>query len=424
MKTLLKFSLLSILAIIGFTSCEEDLGGGGSGGGGTTVSDPSTLLLTETGFVSFDATVMPGESFSVRLQAEQGDSPLGVLTITEDGSNVDLTRISIDGVAASSNPIVLFGTDKDGFTADITIVAQTGESTNSYAFIVADEEGNTSTETVTITTESIVMVTPPTILVEGSGMAMVTPGSIFGLPVNVSNVTTPLATIGVLQDGQYMDADRLWFDDITIQFPTNPATLPPSDANGFMRTIFLRVHADSGVRTYTVELTDEAGETYTKDVTLETGTSVTILDGVLFNRAGPAGTGGLDLDDGMSVGSADARADIKDEGIDGGPISSNWIRQISGANGASLKHIFEGQGGLPDNFDFDNVTTSQQVASLWDNGVPFVDTNADGDPVSLRVETGDIFSVMANNKFYLLRVAAINETVDNNQDNYMIDIRF
>lgn len=420
MKTLLKFSMLSILAIIGFTSCEEDLGGGGGGGG--TTNGPSTSLLTETGFVSFDATVMPGESFSVRLEADQGDSPLSVLTISEGGTTVDLSRISIDGVAASSNPIVLFNSDKVGFTKDITIVSQSGESASSYTFRVADEANNFSTETVSITTESIVA--PPTILVEGSGMAMVTPGSIFGLPVDVTNVTSPLVTIAVLQDGQYIDADRLWYDDITIQFPTNPAALPPSDANGFMKTIFIRVHADAGIRTYTVEFTDEAGGTYTKDFTLETGTSVTSLNGILFNRAGPAGTGGLDLDDGMSVGSGDARADIKDEGIDGSPVASNWIKRISGANGASIKHLFSNQGGLPDDFDFDNVTTSQQVASLWDNGISFIDTNTNGDLISLQVETGDIFTVSANNKFYLIRVAAINETVDNNQDNYMIDIRF
>ena len=119
------------------------------------------------------------------------------------------------------------------------------------------------------------------------------------------------------------------------------------------------------------------------------------------------------------------RADIKDEGIDTNqPNASNWIRRISGANGAEVRHIFDGQNGLPDDFNFDNLSTSQQVAALWDNGVSFVDSNIDGDPISLRVETGDIFIVSANNTFYLIRVTAISETIDNNQDSYMMDIRF
>ena len=126
----------------------------------------------------------------------------------------------------------------------------------------------------------------------------------------------------------------------------------------------------------------------------------------------------------MSVGSTDASAEIKDEGIDGGPLASNWIRRISGANGAEVRHLFNGQNGLADNFEFDNVSTAGQVAALWDNGVSFVDTNSDGDGVSLRVEPGDIYTISANNTFYLIRITQVVETVDNNQDNYMVDIRF
>jgi len=383
MKTLIKFSLLAILAVVGFSSCTEDgIIGGGSGGGtggGGTVVGPAVLLLTEADFVSFEATVMPEESFSVRMQAEAGDNPLDALTITENGDVVDFSRITIDGEAAASNPILLFNDDKVSFTKDITVVSQTGESESTYTFSVADEATNQASSAVFITTEADVL--PPTILVEGSGMAMIAPGTIFGVPIAVSDVTTPLSTISVLQDGVAIDADRLWYDDVTVQFPTNPAQLPDVDRLGLMRTIFIRVHADAALRTYTFELTDENGQVFTRDITIETGTSVTTLDGVLFNRAGPSGTGGLDF-------------------------------------------LFNGQNGLADNFEFDNVSTAGQVAALWDNGVSFVDTNSDGDGVSLRVEPGDVYTISANNTFYLIRIAQVVETVDNNQDNYMVDIRF
>ena len=130
MKTLLKFSLLITLAVIGFSSCEDDLTGtGGTGGtGGGNVTLPTTLLLTETGFVDFEATVTPGESFSVRFQADQGDFPLNALTITEETETVDAARLTIDSVAASSNPILLFDTDRTGFITDITCLLYTSPS--------------------------------------------------------------------------------------------------------------------------------------------------------------------------------------------------------------------------------------------------------------------------------------------------------
>jgi len=421
MKTILKFSLLSILAIIGFTSCEDDPIGGGSTGGGNTDTDPSVLLLTEAGFVDFEATIMPGETFSVKMQADMGSSPLNAIRITEDGSTVDLSRITVDGVAASANPILLFNADKNDFTKEIDVVSQSGEGTSNYTFSVEDEAMNTAASSVSIKTERVL--TPPTILVEGSGMAMVSPGTIFEIPVTVSDVSSPLSTIGVLQDGQYIDADRLWYNDISRQFPTNPATIPQSDINGFMNKILVRVHADAGIKTYTIEITDDAGGTHTKDITIETGTNLTVLDGVLFNAAGPAGTGGLDLDEGIDTGSDDMRAEIKDEGIDGGPVESNWIRRISGANGAEVRHLFPNQNGLPEDFTFESVSTTQELASIWNNGLGFVDTNADGDEISLRVEQGDMFMVLREGKYYMIRVATINETVDNNNDNYMIDIR-
>ena len=424
MKTILKFSLLSILAIIGFTSCEDDPIGGGSTGGGNTDTDPSVLLLTEAGFVDFEATIMPGETFSVKMQADMGSSPLNAIRITEDGSTVDLSRITVDGVAASANPILLFNADKNDFTKEIDVVSQSGEGTSNYTFSVEDEAMNTAASSVSIKTERVL--TPPTIIIEGSGMPMVSPGTNLKLPITVSDVTTPLLTIGVLQDGVYIENEaRLSLGDSngTLTFMTNPQALQESDVNGFMKDLFIVVHADADIKTYTIEITDEAGGVYTRELTIETGSSLTVLDGVLFNAAGPAGTGGLDLDEGIDTGSDDMRAEIKDEGIDGGPVESNWIRRISGANGAEVRHLFPNQNGLPEDFTFESVSTTQELASIWDNGLGFVDTNADGDEISLRVEQGDMFMVLREGKYYMIRVATINETINNNDDNYMIDIR-
>lgn len=428
MKNYLKFGFLAILAMIAFSACEEDpLGGGGGnpgGGGNTNPEDPTIVTVVETGFVDFAATVNPGTVFSVKLIADPGDDPLKALTITENGVNVDPSRITIDGGAAAANPVLIVGdATTQGFETQIDIVAQDVEGVSTFGFILLDDANKTVSTSVEITVMSDVMITPPSIVLEGSGMSMVAPGTILTIPVSVADVTSPLNTIAVLEDGVYIEAERLWYDDLTIQFPSNPALVPDGDREGLMRTIYVRAHDGPGLKTYTLELTDESMGTYTRDFTIETGSTITTLEGILFNRAGPSGTGGLDLDAGVGTGSSDADAEIKDEGIDGGPLASNWIRRISGVNGVVVKHLFRGQNGLPDNYEFANVTTSEQIDALWVNGFDFVDTNTAGDLVSIKVEVGDEFIVQKGSKHYLIKVTQINETMDDNGDNYVIDIK-
>lgn len=430
MKNILKFGFLSLLAIISFTACEDDGLGGTTdpgGGGGTDPSDPSVVLVQETGFVDSEATLAPGTIFSVKLRADRGDDPLKAITIKENGVNVDITRISFDGDAAFANPTLITNASVDGFETQIDIVAHDGESTSTYSFEILDEADKVVTAAVNITTINDVVITPPIILIEGSGMAMVTGGTKFRLPVTVSNVTDSLYSLAILENGNYMDPLRLWYGDDSVQFPSNPLGIPDSDVFGFMRDMIILTSTVPGVKTYTIEIEDVAGEVYMKEFTLETeatGSPVVTLEGVLFNRAGPAGTGGLDLDTGNGTGSSDVEAEIKDEGIDSGPLASNWLRRISGTNGATVKHLFKGQNGLPDNYDFANVTTSEQVSALFDNGEVFVDANTAGELVSFRVEVGDEFIVRRDAKNYLIKVTQINETVDDNGDNYVIDIKF
>jgi len=73
-----------------------------------------------------------------------------------------------------------------------------------------------------------------------------------------------------------------------------------------------------GSYVYTITVTDEFGLESNVEFTVNVvaATPLEVLNGVLFNAGGPAGTGGLDMDNGMSTGSTDEAAEIKDQGID------------------------------------------------------------------------------------------------------------
>ena len=434
MKKLLTYLSFSFLLVLSFTACEEDPLGGGTGGGtggsgggsGGTANGPSLLLITETGFVSDVATINQGTEFFVKLQGEKGDADLQAITIYEDGVAISSTRITDGGNSVVANPFLITGLDVTSFVKEIGVISIDFEDTKTYEFELKDVDGNTDSGTVSITTAPE-QVTPPTITIGGSGMFMTAPSSIFTVPVTVSDVTSPLLVVGVFQDGVEVSPDRLWWETLSNpNWGENPGAIDDADKLGFSRNILIRAH-DSGIATYAIAVADGTGETYFQEFTVEveSATPVTTLEGILFNRAGPTGTGGLDLDTGASTGSADPEAEIKDEGIDLGlPTTSNWIRKISAANDAMIKQLIPNQGGLIESFTFDGVTSVEQIASVWDNGITFVEVNTDGQLRSERVEVGQMYVVERQGKFYIIQVKEVNETMDNNNDNYVVDIKF
>jgi hypothetical protein len=176
--------------------------------------------------------------------------------------------------------------------------------------------------------------------------------------------------------------------------------------------ITVRVGATGAV--YTFEVTDASGNTATVDVTINTGTAAAEITGVLLNQAGPAGTGGLDLDAGNSTGSADASAEIRDQGIDlAEPNATNWIQKISGVNGAEIRYA----GNLPDGSNYEDITTQEEIEGAFTN------SDALSGGISSVVAVGDEFVVESAGKYYFLLVTEVNITTNNNSDNYVFSIK-
>lgn len=156
-----------------------------------------------------------------------------------------------------------------------------------------------------------------------------------------------------------------------------------------------------------------------------------------MNQAGPANTGGLDLDTGESVGSKDMRAEIKDQGINlDRPATDNWRRQISGANGAEVRTVK--LSDLAENLKFSDIKFKEQILDAFAKGKALdgvdifrnsrgdkIATDDDGnEKVSQPMAVGDIFAVKRDNKHYLIECVKVNNTTNNNNDSYEFNIKF
>lgn len=423
--SIIHFLGLALLAMT-FNACVEDPIDPGTGGGGILTNFPELSIVDEAGFIAFDETVTAGSNFNVKISATRGDSPLNAFYLQEDGLDVPSARFLVDGADSGANPKLIVGADKEGLTWELTILAhETG--TKTYRFVVEDESGETSSQSLNISTDGG---TPPTVVLGGSGMFDADPGTLVSIPVTVGQGTFALASLAVYENDELITdfANRLYYDDLSNPFDGNPYVLPSADQNGFERTVFIRAAADAGLNEYRIVLADEVGNVTESRFDITTGvagTPVTTIQGVLFNRAGPAGTGGLDLDTGEGTGSSDSAAEIKDEGIDTGVANDiNWIKRISGVNGSELRFVLPGAGGILENFSFDDISVKEQIAPLFDGATELQLMNADMELTTWDIEVGETFVVRTATNVYLFVVREVNETPDNNDDNYVLDIKF
>lgn len=421
-------SIFGILAFaLVFTACEVDPGTGGDpGGGGGLVTGPSISLEDEAGFLSVDASVSPDTDFSVKITGTRGDALLKALFVQEDFLDLDPSRFLINGAPSAANPRLILAPDNEGFTWELTIRSQDAADTRNYNFIIEDESGEMTSTSINITATGG---NPPVVTIGGSGMFTADAGGLISLPLTAEAGSFELSSVSVFENGELMQdfADRLYYDDLNNAFDSNPYALPEEDRMSLDRTLFIRASDTPGVSTYRVVLTDEFGNSTPTEFTIDTGiagTDVTTLTGVLFNRAGPAGTGGLDLDTGDGTGSSDPAAEIRDEGINGDNIDVNWIKTITGVNGTDLRSLFPGLNGLSEFFTFADIEKKEQIEGFWDSSFIFENTNADGNLTSFEVEVGDMFIALNGGQYYTFIVREVNETADNNDDNYVVDIKF
>ncbi|MEM6396761.1 MAG: hypothetical protein AAF741_10485 [Bacteroidota bacterium] len=426
---LLAFAGLYLIAFS--TGCGEDTPGGGTG----TDLPPEIVLESGAGIISTTTDLSLADPFTVRVRIDDGDAPLESLAITQNGTNVPFGDLEFDGGAVTSNnPLLITGASTSGVTYDITISPSSPSvGANTFLFTVTDENDQFSSTSITINYTDLP--NPTATLIDAMGFisadATLTAGEAFDVRVELDdNGVNPLATFQIQEDGVLLPTANLEFLGQTFD-PANPLALITSEQMGV--TFDLRITPTSstaGTSVYSFQVLDDRGSVGSAsiNITFEEST-VTALMGVLFNQGGDTGTGGLDLDTGTGTGSNDAAAEIQDEGINTDiVVAQNWRRQISAANDATLREV--SASSLPES-QFASVTTQAQIIAAYDAGtVPNGDDSdcnctdtVDNEEVS-DVEVGDLFGVLRDGRYYLIEVVEVNLTTANNEDNYVVNIKF
>lgn len=415
-----QIKLLGLMLLIGAamftTSCDPDIidppGPGNDG--------PQVILVDQAGYISTDSEVVAGETFTVLVDATSDASDLNTFSVEQDGVALDPSRYTIDGASPGSTVNLLFGDDRTSFTKEVTVTAHADKSLATYAFVVVDDNLETGSASLLIDTDTDGGNTgeSPDVTVGGGASIDLNPGATYSITLSSTPVNGTLASIAVYEDDVLItDISRLEFAG--TDFDANPYSLPAEFADGFIdQMLFIRVQ-DSGTSVYRVEIADSFGQATFFEKTVNTtpaGTAVTLDEGVLLNQAGPSGTGGLDLDTGTGTGSMDGEAEIRDNGIDGGPVATNWLQTISTVNGSTIKSVVPGQGNVLEGFTFASAETVETINDLHNSN-----SNIYAGSVVL---VGDMFTVQrADGKTYLLVVTAVNNTSTDNNDSYTFSIK-
>lgn len=269
------------------------------------------------------------------------------------------------------------------------------------------------------------------------GNADVVAGETFKVKVTLTPGDKKLQSVTIYEDDVKLNTSFFTIDGGSLT-SNNPFLIVGSSQDGVTYTFEISSANTVGqVRTYEIEVADEAGLKDAVSLTITTVAPASTpieksLTGVLLNASGPAGQGGLDLDDGDGTGSANATAEIRDMGINcGQPDATNWRKQIGTVNGAEMKRVVAAN---VENFTFTNANTKEIIQAAFDTGDP-IDSNlptlycnaADNvivTDVTLPLVVGDMFVVKANSKIYLIRVDAVNNVAADNSDNYVMSVKY
>jgi len=306
-KTLFKVLFLA-LAVFAISSCGED-----DPDDPTTALGPNIEFFDGIDVISTNADLAPGEAFTVNIIAGIGDAELSNLAIYQDNALVDFSRITFAHTATANNPQTAVDSDVNGLDWTITILAQDVEDVSVYDFEITDKNQNKSNVSLDINTVPVINTVFETTLVTGTNClsSSITADAQTGfcLSINATRDTdNALSTVTVYENNDVIDVSRLdWLE--------NPLTLVDDEVNGVTGlSVNIQSHT-VGTSEYRMVVTDASGATTEAGVFVTIGAPATQIDGILLNAAGPADTGGCDLNTGNgNVGSNAAEADIKDEG--------------------------------------------------------------------------------------------------------------
>jgi hypothetical protein len=148
---------------------------------------------------------------------------------------------------------------------------------------------------------------------------------------------------------------------------------------------------------------------------------LTMLEGVLFNQAGPQGRGGLNLLTGESVGSLDENAHIRDLGININLTpANNWIQLFTPnteLNGTTLRRV-------TNESTFDEIQYASQLSSVYEAGTEIEELAPGSLGMGMeKIQVGNTYIAKQNDVLILFIVREVNVTSNDNNDNYVLDIK-
>lgn len=263
--------------------------------------------------------------------------------------------------------------------------------------------------------------TAPTItLIDGEGNVGSTfsPNEEISFTFNVERGSSDMNSLQVNENGTAIaeDSERIKFND-TI--PTaNPTLLFGDQEDEFDVKVTIVTNTTPGTYDIDVIVTDSnspnpRSETYTVEYSVAEP-NLEELTGVLFNQAGPSGTGGLNLDTGEGTGSSDPTAHIRDRGNEDDNTSTIWIQKIVPITGNQVSLRY-----LSDEVNYDDVQYSNQLEDLYNGG-----TEVGSEGTAEKNVVGDTFIAKQGDDYWIFIIRNVTITSGNdNTDNYELDIK-
>lgn len=202
----------------------------------------------------------------------------------------------------------------------------------------------------------------------------------------------------------------------------SPRPLTNEGSNYEQSYVFAAAQNPGETVTYTVIVGDSGMPALTDSLSFTLTTADVVISpdalvqsGTFFNRSGP-NRGAFDLVAADSVPSSNnTMSQLQDAG-NATTGNQQWRRVILAENGARILQI---NADDVDDFEFDDVTTEADVTRFAERATG----PASGDTQTEALEDGDVFVVVTDERFYLVRTTRVVNTTGDNLDRYEIDYK-
>ncbi|HMP30235.1 MAG TPA: hypothetical protein PKD85_11585, partial [Saprospiraceae bacterium] len=342
------------------------------------------------------------------------------LAIYENNQLIDMERVKVNNLNMVGNPLFLKNNNNENLSMRVEITSLRANRDFIYEFVLSDFGGDTAIAQRTILVKS----DPPRLRYNGPELTVATIGNEARFKLNGVKGSGLLQSLQVLQNNVAIDPSRISFG--TIRPTSNPFQLDGTDANVFDKDILIQSPSAADSYIYTFILRDELDAIGVDSARVLAGTPATeLVSKNLYNASRGGNFGALNLIDGSSASVNSNNADLIDIGIDSSAtnVSLNWKRQFRAGKDVEIKRILIGQNGIAQTFSYINIFTKEQMVDLFGRGVLLTQKDNEGRLITDPIQIGQIFIIKKLNQYYLLEVAAVIQTAQDNEDYYRFNYK-